>query len=237
MQDNRYTGRFSAKDNTINSIYIKDERYRKIIEQSTKGRPTSYKKRRKRKPQGITDLAKKAIIFVVIGAGLTAGSGALKNAYNTLENQDQVMYDITFDVTSNTNFYAYNHEQGALNWNYDLDDIANNVLKKDALNAKYDVDTRIYGCYLGLNEYKKEEFMDKIFKKMCNMVESKPELFSEDEINACLHSTFQEYLDSKNLTLEEYKHLMDKVIKAYAKESVEKSEVNELLGNLNGGSR
>ena len=72
---------------------------------------------------------------------------------------------------------------------------------------------------------------------------SKFQYYSEDEIKSALHSSFQDYLDSKNITLEEYEELMDKVIKAYAKEDKSEEEVASLLSKLNdagtrdGGSR
>ena len=62
-------------------------------------------------------------------------------------------------------------------------------------------------------------------------------LYTEEEIKACLHSSFDEYLESKNITLEDYNKLMEKVIKAYVKEDKSQEEINNLLGELNGGSR
>ena len=50
-------------------------------------------------------------------------------------------------------------------------------------------------------------------------------LYTEEEIKACLHSSFDEYLESKNITLEDYNKLMEKVIKAYVKEDKSQEEI------------
>ena len=111
------------------------------------------------------------------------------------------------------------------------------------LIKEYDIDTRIYGCFRALNEYEKESYMNELFSKMSRIIASNPASYSEDEIKSALHSSFQDYLDSKNITLEEYEELMDKIIKAYAKEDKSEEEVASLLSKLNdagtrdGGSR
>ena len=121
-----------------------------------------------------------------------------------------------------------------------MDNVASEVLNT---NKEYDIDTRIYGCFRALNEYEKESYMNELFSKMSRIIASNPASYSEDEIKSALHSSFQDYLDSKNITLEEYEELMDKVIKAYAKEDKSEEEVASLLSKLNdastrdGGSR
>ena len=129
---------------------------------------------------------------------------------------------------------GYNYSEKRTDWWYDIEQMANGVLNE---NKEYDIDTRIYGCYSRLNEYKKDEFMDAVFKEMSKLIGSTPDAYTDEEIKACLHSSFKEYLDSKGISLEDYTKLMENVIRAYASEDRSQEEIASLLGELNGGSR
>lgn len=85
-----------------------------------------------------------------------------------------------------------------------------------------------------LNEYDKTEHMNELFSKMSRLIADEPEKYTEDEIRSALHSSFQEYLDSKSITLDEYETIMEKVIKEYAKEDISQEKINDLLDQLNG---
>ena len=111
-----------------------------------------------------------------------------------------------------------------------------NKMASDVLNnnKEYDIDTRIYGCFRALNEYDKTEHMNELFSKMSRLIADEPGEYTEDEIKSALHSSFQEYLDSKSITLDEYETIMEKVIKEYAKEDISQEKINDLLDQLNG---
>ena len=186
---------------------------------------------KKRKPKGISDLAKKAIVLVAIGIGITVGVHELHEAMEVGENAMEIKNELASVVRDNTQTDGYNTEEQRPYWWYNRGDVASDVLNK---NKEYDIDTRIYGCFRSLNEYNKTEHMDELFSKMSRLIGDNPGAYTEDEIKSALHSSFDEYLESKNISLEDYQKLMEKVIKAYAKEDVNQEEINSLLTTLNG---
>lgn len=187
----------------------------------------------KRKPKGVKDLAKKAIVLVALASGLTVGIHELKSAMDIGEGAMDIKNELATVVRDNTVTSGYNGNEQRPYWWYNMSDIASDVLN----NKDYDIDTRIYGCFKALNEYKKDEFMDELFHNMSRIVGDNPEAFSSDEVKSALHSSFQDYLDSKNVSLEDYQSIMENVIKAYAKEDISMDEVNSLLCQLNGDGR
>ena len=195
---------------------------------------------KKKKAMGIKEIATKTIILVALSAGLTVGIHELHEAMEVGENAKENKNELGASVTENTEIAGYNKNEQRPYWWYQMDNVASDVLNS---NKEYDIDTRIYGCFRALNEYEKESYMNELFSKMSRIIASNPASYSEDEIKSALHSSFQDYLDSKNITLEEYEELMDKVIKAYAKEDKSEEEVASLLSKLNdagtrdGGSR
>ena len=226
-------------DYTVDALFYSDgtkkyDRIDSVVRNSTSCTPVRNSRRKKQKPKGMNNLAKKAIIFVALGAGIVIGAHELSDAVDTYKKDLDVRKTISSVVGENTHTFGYNTNEQRPYWDYDIYNIACDFLNK---NKEYDIDTRIYGCYSDLNEYKKEEHMDEIFAKMSMLIGNNPENYTEDEIKACLHSSFSEYLDSKNITLEDYNKLMSKVIRAYAKEDKQEEEIAELLGELNGGAR
>ena len=223
-------------DYTVNAIFNtkKHDRIDDVVRKSTNCIPTRNVKRSKQKPKGMNDLAKKAIIFVSLGAGLVASAHAIKDFTATENKTKDIKDSISSVVSENIDYYGYNQNEKKPYWNYDTYNMAKDILDK---NKEYDIDTRIYGCYSNLNEYNKNEFMDEIFRTMSKIIGDSPENYTEAEIKSCLHSTFDEYLASKNITLTDYSKLMEKVIRAYAKEDRSQDEIADLLGELNGGSR
>lgn len=218
-----------------NDFYNLDyDRLNEIIKNSTNSTPVRNTRRKKRKPKGIKNLAKKAIVFVAIGASLTAGGYIMGNTLTEISKAEDIRDTVNNVVVENTNIYGYNFNEDRPYWDYNLESIASGILNE---NKEYDIDTRIYGCYNELNEYKKEEHMDYIFNVMSNMIESNPGRYTEDEIKACCHESFDEYLKSKNISLEEYTEIMEKVLRAYAKENAEQEQLDNLLDELKGGSR
>lgn len=226
-------------DYTVNTLFNSDgtkknNRIDSVVRKSTNCSPTKITKKSKQKPKGMNDLAKKAIIFVSLGAGLVVGAHAMKDFTATENKTREVKDTISSVVSENTDYYGYNPYEQKPYWDYDTNNMAKDILDE---NKEYDIDTRIYGCYSNLNEYKKNEFMDEVFRNMSKMIAEAPENYTEEEIKSCLHSSFDEYLASKNITLADYSKLMEKVIRAYAKEDKSQDEIVDLLGELNGGSR
>ena len=178
-------------DYTVDVLFNMDgtkkyDRIDSVVRKSTNCTPTRNTRRKKQKPKGINELAKKAIIFVTLGAGLIVGANAVKDASTTFTKTQEVRKTIGSVVMDNTGYYGYNPNEERPYWDYNTYNMAEDILDK---NKEYDIDTRIYGCY------------------------------------------------SKNITLEDYNKLMEKVIKAYVKEDKSQEEINNLLGELNGGSR
>ena len=56
-------------------------------------------------------------------------------------------------------------------------------------------------------------------------------------VNEAFSEAISDYLNSKNITLEDYTKLMEKVVKAYTSENKSEEEIKSLLSELNGGSR
>lgn len=227
------------QDYSIKAFFNSDgtkkyDRIDNVVVKSTNCTPVKNTRKKKQKPKGMSALAKKAIIFVALGAGIVIGSHELDDSIDTYKKDLDVRKTISSVVGENTHTFGYNANEKRPYWYYDVDKIAESVLNE---NKEYDIDTRIYGSYSELNEYKKEEHMDQIFVEMSKLIGSNPEKYTEEEIKACLHGSFSEYLDSKNITLEDYTKLMDKVIRAYAKEDKQEEEITQLLGELNGGAR
>lgn len=215
--------------NKINErIARDDEAYRLSVERP----PVKNLRNKKRKPAGIKDIGKKIIIMVALGAGLTVGIHELKQAMEVGENANEIKDALATAVSQNTSVDGYNHAEQRPYWWYDMNKMASDVLNNN--NKEYDIDTRIYGCFRALNEYDKTEHMNELFSKMSRLIADEPEEYTEDEIRSALHSSFQEYLDSKSITLDEYETIMEKVIKEYAKEDISQEKINDLLDQLNG---
>ena len=190
---------------------------------------------KKKKAMGIKEIATKTIILVALSAGLTVGIHELHEAMEVGENAKEIKNELAAAVTENTEIAGYNKNEQRPYWWYQMDNVASDVLNS---NKEYDIDTRIYGCFRALNEYDKTEHMNELFSKMSRLIADEPGGYTEDEIRSALHSSFQEYLDSKSISLSDYESLMNKVLIAYAKGNVNMDEVNELLSELNqGGAR
>lgn len=235
-------------DYTINAMFNSDGTHKfksneetpsKSIEelsiQSKSVRPVKYDKKRKRKSKGIKEIAVKIIILAGISAGLISGIHELKNVMDVSQTAMEIKNTIGGVEQDSLRIGEYNYSEKRTNWWYDIEQMANGVLNE---NKEYDIDTRIFGVYNKMNEYNKNEHMDALFSRMSRIISENPNGYTKEEIASCLHSSFQEYLDSKGLNAEEYTDLMNKIIKAYAKDSIDEKELDDLLTNLNDpGSR
>ncbi len=230
INDLDYTVNLMGKWNKEKETTRDDEAYKLSV-----GRPPVKNARRKmRKPAGIKAIGKKVIIIVALGAGLTVGIHELKAAMEIGESVKEIEKTLAEPVSTNTTVDGYNYTEQRPYWWYDMHEVASDVLEN---NKEYDIDTRIYGCFRALNEYNKTSYMDELFSKMSRLIADEPGKYTEDEIKSALHSSFQDYLDSKNISLEEYESIMEKVIKAYAREDGSQEQINDLLNQLNAGDR
>ncbi len=212
----------------------KSSRMDEVVRKSTKCTPTKNVRRVKQKPKGTKKFAIKIIVLVAVGTGLVTTTSQLKTAIDTTNEAFAVRSTIGSSVSDNINYGSYNPNEQKPYWDYDVDSMAQDVLTK---NKEYDIDTRIYGCYSRLNDYRKEFYMNKIFEKMSKIVSSSPDSYTDEEIKACLHGSFDSYLESKGVSRAEYCKIMDEVVRAYAKENISHEEINDLLESMNGGSR
>ena len=140
----------------------------------------------------------------------------------------------TISVTSRNNTTYYNglDEYGHPLWDLDAKGAAEETLNS---NKEYDIDTRIYGTYTNLKEFERNEFMDEIMRELQRIVQENPLDYSEDEVRACNHATFDDYLASLNMDKEEYLDKMREIKVAYGRNDLE--AVSELLNELKGGAR
>lgn len=227
-------------DYTINAMFNSDgtrksnkeeENPNKSVEEMSIKTPiVKYNKRKKRKPKGIKDIAVKIIILSGISAGLILGIHELNTAMQIGKNASEIKNIIGGVERDSFRSNGYNYSEKRTDWWYDIEQMANGVLNE---NKEYDIDTRIFGVYNKMNEYNKNEHMDALFSRMSRIIAENPNGYTKEEIVSCLHSSFQEYLDSKGLNAEEYTDLMNKIIKAYAKDSIDEKELSGLLTNLN----
>lgn len=224
-------------DYSVNTIFNPDGTAKKsfadcAMEMSINKPKVKNKRKVVQKTKGVKMLAQKAIIFVALGSLLTVGAKEVKNKQELNTEVKKIETELGLAATENKEYGKFNEGAGEYYWWYDLGGASKDILDN---NKNYDIDTRIYGCYNKLSDYDKENHMDKIFQNMSTLIANDPSKYTEDEIKSCMHSSFQEYLDSKQISLTDYEALMNKVLNAYAKGNVNMEEVNELLSELNQG--
>lgn len=224
-------------DYSVNALFNQDGTAKKSFSSSAEemsvNRPKVRNKRRTiQKTKGVKTLAEKAILFVALGSLLTVGANSIKNTQELNAKVKRIETELGESATANKEYGGFNEQAGEYYWWYDVGGASKDILDN---NKNYDIDTRIYGCYNKLGDYDKIEHMDKIFQNMSTLIANDPSKYTEDEIKACMHNSFQDYLDSKSISLSDYEFLMNKVLIAYAKGNVNMDEVNELLSELNQG--
>lgn len=195
--------------------------------------PVRNVRRKRSKMKEIIKIAKKTIIVVGI---IVIGSKVIVNNVNLSNKEYDIRTEVGQLVSDNTITFGYNPNEQKPYWDYNIDGIAKGILNE---NQEYDVDTRIYLTYDRLNAYKKVESMDKIFESMSRIIGFSPESFDDDVFRSCLFDTFQEYLDSKDLTEEKWIEKMREIVKSYAKSDVSEEKTQDLVDKLNhtGGGR
>lgn len=179
-------------------------------------------------------MRKQAILAIVASA--TILSVGVSHTIDAVQNRaaersfNKTIAQAVTDNTYDTNVVLPNGAGYA--WDYNTNDIAKDVLDN---NKEIDIDTRIYGCYTNLREYRQDHFMDVIMRKMHELVTTSSDKYTEDEIKSCSFDTFPDYIASFGMTKEEYLNYFQEVQNAYAHNDTDK--INELLQGLKGGSR
>lgn len=193
--------------------------------------PVRNVRRKKSKPKGIKDIAKKIMILTALGASLTMGINTLNEEMDINENKKEIKDSLEEVVVNNTEYGGYNESEQRPYWWYNYSGIAQGILD----NNEYDIDTRIYCAFDKLKEYKKIESMDKIFSKMSQIIASDPSKYDVQTIASSVHPSFCDYLESKGLSLEEYSDLMNKILRCYAEDGRNNDSLSNLLNELNSG--
>lgn len=219
--------------NNRTSIYAQ-ERYNEARSKSVKGtsRTSSkarYQPRKQNKPK---EYLKNAIIALTAVATIAGVSTLGINGMKDLQASSQVNLELATPVRNNTTYYNGLDEYGHPLWDLDAQGAAEETLNS---NKEYDIDTRIYGTYTNLKEFERNEFMDEIMRELQRIVQENPLDYSEDEVRACNHATFDDYLASLNMDKEEYLDKMREIKVAYGRNDLE--AVSELLNELKGGAR
>ncbi len=207
-----------------------EKRLNEAIEASMNKKPIIDVRRKEKKPSKIPQILISSILLMAIS--FTAGIKVPRAIEDTFAYHD-ARHEITQYAEDNYKTGpVYHVDRGEPDWWYEIDKMADDVLNKESI---YDIDTRIYGCYVGLKEYKRLDHMNELFYHMQKIISSNPKGYSEEVIRACNYSTFQEYLEDKGLTLEEYKELMKEILTEYGKENRLDDKIASLLAQLNGG--
>lgn len=196
---------------------------------------TLYQIEKKKKRKGTRNTA---ILAICASAVLVSSIYGINSELNKIDTRQDFISSINDGVVENTIYTnTLNADGNGFTWYYkDIDDIANRTLNE---HKDIDIDTRIYGTYTSLNDYKKSEYMDDIMQSMQGIVSANPDAYTEDEIRASNNATFKDYLNSLGLDEDEYKKLMDDITLAYGRNDQEKVAelLNRLTEGLNSGGR
>lgn len=170
------------------------------------------------------------ILAVSLAAGITIGG--IKTVKN-FNNSTEIMQVLGNTVTGNKIFTGGYDSNINREWYLDTKEIAEDVLNQ---NKQFDIDTRIYGCYVALDEFNKDIHMQRIYDDMKDIVTANPEKYDESEKYACSFDSFQDYISSKGLTIEEFLSQMKSIVSKYADESITQKDISSMLNELNGDS-
>lgn len=213
-----------------NNAKIKYESIRRQQEELFAQAKIKYQPRPKNKQK---DFIKKAVVGIVATCTLLGvGSVVVKSTGDYLDRL-QFTNEISQHVRDNKYNPGSYQADGQLAYAYrDLGEVARETLEE---NKDVDIDTRIYGAYYGLGDYEKDENMDTIMAELQALVTEDPMKYTEDEVRACNHSSFADYLNSLGMDKDEYIKFMRELTFAYGQNDLDR--VQKLLAQLNGGGR
>ena len=210
----------------VNANYENARRKSRPTEQSRKYQTKTKKKAKNTK--------RNCIIAIVATAVIIATSVGLVNSAKNIQARIEFTETISEHVDDNVNYLNYQlDEYGRPMWYYDsMAEIARETIDE---HLEVDIDTRIYGTYIGLKNYQRDENMDKVMREMQKIVEANPLEYDENVVRACNHNSFTDYLASLNIDKKTYLAIMRDITTAYGNNDLDK--VQELLTSLNGGDR
>lgn len=197
---------------------------------STRVSRQEYDKKKAKCNSNFKYKALSTILAVALAAGITIGG--IKTVKN-FNNSTEIMQVLGNTVTGNKIFTGGYDSNNNREWYLDTKEIAEDVLNQ---NKQFDIDTRIYGCYVALDEFNKDIHMQRIYDDMKDIVTANPEKYDESEKYACSFDSFQDYISSKGLTIEEFLSQMKSIVSKYADESITQKDISSMLNELNGDS-
>lgn len=203
--------------------------YDTTLESSLSKSVIPYKPKKVEKPSNYFKIISSVVLIMALGFSTVK----IKEEFENREAINDVTTKMAVYVTNNTNYGDYNPDAGEFYWWYDIDSMAKAILD----STDYDIDTRIYGCFRNLKEYKRIATMDELFMKFQKIFTENPTLYDENIVASCNFHSFEQYLDSKGLTLDEYTDKMAEVLESYGLGNPELATVKVTELNNNGGSR
>ncbi len=205
---------------------LAEKDYEDALRRSTNASMVKYERRRKQKDNTCKRALIASALITALGLSTFGGLWLQDNAEtrNAIEMSTQMLAQVVYEHT------YYNEEDlRSQTWWYDISGMAKQILEED---NGFDIDTKIYGCYINFNPYNKSDHMDQLFWNLRSIVASSPEQYSDRVISVCSHTSFDSYLKSLGMTKEEYSEYMKNVLVAYGKENKSKFETEALLGEI-----
>lgn len=205
---------------------LEKQRFLKALAKSTTATPVEYKIVEVEKPRNYLKIVSTtALITAISFLIITKGYGIVKDtiAFNKMANE------LATPVENNIQYYGYNTETKENNWDYKMSKIAFDVLNN---HPDVSIDARIYGCYMELNPYNKLEHMNELFHFLNYFVYADVNKYPSDVVNVCKFDNFTDYLNSLNLSLEDYEEKMNKLITAEAKKEEKSDKVLTILEDI-----
>lgn len=196
-----------------------EEKLKDLINMSLNKAPIRYQKDNKQKPDGYKKIIATSTFLLTLGFATGVMSTKITqelNAYNKTEK------DYSQVIVDNTNFEKEDKE-----W-YDIYGMANDVLNKANDST---VDAYIYICYKKFDY--NSEYMDKLFRCIQQIINSNPNKYSNGLKQIANFSSFQGYLNSKHISLYDYKKMMNRIVTLSGQEKQNHDDIIEYLDDLN----
>lgn len=197
-------------------------------------RRTTPQKYQPKKKKVSVDFIRGSIIAIAASAVLIGSIGLGLNGMKNTNARIDFTDEISEHVRDNVIYTEQLDSSGrAKTWYYDdVGEIARETLEE---NQNVDIDTRIYGTYMGLQSYQRDEYMNRVMRNLQRIVEENPLDYDEETVRACNHTTFTDYLADLNMDKETYIEKMQEIATAYGREDFDR--VAELLEDFRGGQR
>lgn len=175
-----------------------------------------------------------SIIAIVATTAIIASVISLAKSAKDTQARWNFTDTISEHVDDNITYNRYGlDDYGRPTWYYNtISEIARETIDE---HPEIDIDTRIYGTYMGLQDYERDKYMDEVMKEMQKIVEANPLEYDEKVVASCGHDSFADYLAYLNIDKDTYLTIMRDITTAYGNNDLDR--VQELLVSLNGGDR